>query len=218
MKFKQISALLLALIMVFGLIGCGNSATDVLETAVETMEIIEAVSEELSEEEAEAPAEEDPVPVEEESAPAEEPVEEAVPEEAAETETGLPEEPEEGPVEEAELLAEDGWYYSAGEVSLYLYTYGYLPGNFITKNEAKELGWEGGSVENNAPGCAIGGDKFGNREGILPKADGRQYYECDIDTDGQSSRGAKRIVFSNDGLIYYTEDHYETFTLLYGEE
>ena len=54
--------------------------------------------------------------------------------------------------------------------------------------------------------------------GILPKASGRQYYECDIDTDGKNSRGAKRIVFSNDGLIYYTEDHYESFILLYGEE
>ena len=112
----------------------------------------------------------------------------------------------------------DGWYYSAEDVALYLVTYGCLPENFITKNEARDLGWEGGSVERYAPGCAIGGDKFGNREGILPKASGRQYYECDIDTNGQNSRGAKRIVFSNDGLIYYTEDHYETFILLYGEE
>lgn len=122
--------------------------------------------------------------------------------------------------EEEELFAidEDGWYYSKEDVALYLYTYGKLPGNFITKNEARDLGWEGGSVEHYAPGCAIGGDKFGNREGILPDASDRQYYECDIDTDGRSSRGAKRIVFSNDGLIYYTDDHYETFTLLYGEE
>ena len=95
---------------------------------------------------------------------------------------------------------------------------GELPSNFITKNEARDLGWEGGSVQKYKEGAAIGGDKFGNREGILPKASGRQYYECDIDTDGKSSRGAKRIVFSNDGLIYYTEDHYETFILLYGEE
>lgn len=115
-------------------------------------------------------------------------------------------------------IDEDGWYYSAAEVSLYLYVYSRLPDNFITKNEARDLGWDGGSVEDYAPGCAIGGDKFGNREGLLPKADGRQYYECDIDTDGQDSRGAKRIVYSNDGLIYYTEDHYESFTLLYGEE
>ena len=113
---------------------------------------------------------------------------------------------------------EDGWYYSAEDVALYLVTYGYLPENFITKDEARELGWEGGSVEDYAPGYAIGGDRFGNREGLLPKTAGRQYYECDIDTNGKSSRGAKRIVFSNDGLIYYTEDHYESFILLYGEE
>lgn len=118
---------------------------------------------------------------------------------------------------ETEQIPEDGWYYSAEDVSLYLHTYGYLPINFITKDEARELGWEGGSIEEYAPGYAIGGDKFGNREGLLPKAEGRQYYECDIDTDGRSSRGAKRIVYSNDGLIFYTEDHYESFTQLYGE-
>ncbi|MBQ7345526.1 MAG: ribonuclease [Oscillospiraceae bacterium] len=120
--------------------------------------------------------------------------------------------------EELPYIDEDGWYYSAEDVSLYLHTYGHLPENFITKDEARDLGWEGGSVERYKDGAAIGGDKFGNREGVLPKASGRQYYECDIDTNGESSRGAKRIVWSNDGLIYYTEDHYETFTLLYGEE
>ena len=122
------------------------------------------------------------------------------------------------PEEEAQLLDEDGWYYSAEDVALYLVTYGCLPENFMTKSDARELGWEGGSLEDYAPGCAIGGDKFGNREGLLPKADGRQYYECDIDTNGAGSRGAKRLVYSNDGLIYYTEDHYESFILLYGEE
>ncbi len=120
-------------------------------------------------------------------------------------------------VDAEDLIPEDGWYYSAEDVSLYLYVYGYLPDNFITKSEAEALGWSGGSVEKYAEGCAIGGDKFGNREGLLPKADGRQYYECDIDTNGQNSRGAKRIVFSNDGLIFYTDDHYESFTLLYGD-
>ena len=115
-------------------------------------------------------------------------------------------------------ISEDGTYNSAEDVSLYLYTYDHLPDNYITKDEARELGWTGGSVEQVAPGCAIGGDRFGNREGLLPKAGGRQYYECDIDTIGENSRGAKRIVWSNDGLIYYTEDHYESFTLLYGEE
>ncbi len=119
---------------------------------------------------------------------------------------------------EGVTIDEDGWYYTAIDVSLYLYTYGHLPDNYITKSEARELGWEGGSVERFAPGYAIGGDKFGNREGLLPKASGRQYYECDIDTNGADSRGAKRIVYSNDGLIYYTDDHYESFRLLYGEE
>ena len=116
-----------------------------------------------------------------------------------------------------EAIAEDGWYYSAEDVALYLDIYGHLPDNFITKSEARKLGWEGGNVEVYAPGFAIGGDVFGNREGLLPENPGRIYYECDIDTLGSDSRGAKRIVFSNDGLIYYTEDHYESFELLYGE-
>lgn len=109
-------------------------------------------------------------------------------------------------------------YTSAEDVAAYLHENGQLPDNFMTKDEARKLGWEGGSLEEYAPGMAIGGDKFGNYEGILPKAKGRQYYECDIDTIGRDSRGAKRLVYSNDGLIYYTENHYETFELLYGEE
>ena len=119
-------------------------------------------------------------------------------------------------VDEAEI-DKDGEYYSKDEVALYIYTYQKLPQNYITKKEAQKLGWEGGKLEPYAPGKAIGGDRFGNYEGLLPEKKGRTYTECDIDTKGKS-RGAKRIVFSNDGLIYYTEDHYDTFTLLYGEE
>ena len=116
-------------------------------------------------------------------------------------------------------LAEDGTYTSKDEVAEYLYLYGHLPSNFITKKEAKKLGWVSseGNLDEVAPGMSIGGDYFGNYEGLLPEADGRDYYECDIDFDG-TYRNAKRIVFSNDGLIYYTEDHYESFELLYGEE
>ncbi|MCR5518045.1 MAG: ribonuclease [Lachnospiraceae bacterium] len=114
-------------------------------------------------------------------------------------------------------IDKDGSYYSKDEVALYIHTYGKLPSNFITKTEAKALGWEGGSVEKYAKGKVIGGDRFGNYEGKLPSKKGRTYTECDIDTYKKSSRGAKRIIFSNDGLVYYTEDHYETFTLLYGE-
>lgn len=113
-------------------------------------------------------------------------------------------------------VSEDGQYSSKDEVALYIHLFGHLPSNFITKKDANALGWTGGSLEPYAPGCSIGGDRFGNYEGILPNASGRKYYECDIDTRGARSRGAKRIVFSNDGLIYYTGDHYEHFTLLYG--
>ncbi|MGN1184594.1 MAG: ribonuclease domain-containing protein [Oliverpabstia sp.] len=114
---------------------------------------------------------------------------------------------------------EDGEYTSRDDVAAYLHLYQHLPSNFITKKEAKALGWESqkGNLGEVAPGKSIGGDYFGNYEGILPEAEGREYHECDIDSDG-GYRGAKRIIYSNDGLIYYTEDHYETFTLLYGEE
>ena len=121
------------------------------------------------------------------------------------------------PSESEGLPDPEGSYTTKEDVALYIYTYGCLPGNFITKKEARELGWEGGSLEPFAPGMCIGGDRFGNYEGLLPEAKGRSYQECDIDTLGASKRGAKRIVFSNDGLIYYTDDHYETFELLYGE-
>lgn len=113
-------------------------------------------------------------------------------------------------------LDENGWYNSKEEVALYIHLYGKLPGNYITKREAEALGWPGGSLEPYAPGKSIGGSRFGNYEGLLPDAKGRTWTECDIDTAGRNSRGAKRIVFSNDGLIYYTGDHYETFELLYG--
>lgn len=114
-------------------------------------------------------------------------------------------------------ISENGSYTSKDDVALYIKQYDRLPNNFITKKEAQELGWSGGSLEKYAPGKCIGGDRFGNYEGKLPKKNGRTYTECDIDTLGKSSRGAKRIVFSNDGLIYYTGDHYDTFTLLYGK-
>jgi guanyl-specific ribonuclease Sa len=119
--------------------------------------------------------------------------------------------------EKKAAVDEDGTYDSAKDVALYIHTYNKLPSNYITKKEAKSLGWSGGSLEEYAPGKCIGGDRYGNYEGLLPEKKGRSYTECDIGTLGKSSRGAKRIVFSNDGLIYYTKDHYKTFTLMYGE-
>lgn len=125
--------------------------------------------------------------------------------------------PEDGGTD-APAIDEAGSYTTKEDVALYIHTYGHLPGNFITKKEAQALGWTGGSLEPYAPGKCIGGSRFGNYEGLLPEAEGRTYTECDINTLGADKRGAERIVFSNDGLIYYTGDHYESFTLLYGEE
>ena len=80
------------------------------------------------------------------------------------------------------------------------------------------IGWSGGSLEPYAPGKCIGGDYFGNYEKVLPVVSGRTYHECDIDTLNAKSRGAKRIIYSDDGQIYYTDNHYKSFTLLYGDD
>jgi len=119
--------------------------------------------------------------------------------------------------DETELtVTEDGTYTSKEEVALYIHLYDHLPDNYITKSEAEVLGWDSreGNLDEVAPGKSIGGNRFGNYEGLLPEKNGRKYWECDIDFDG-GYRGAKRIIYSNDGLIYYTEDHYKTFEKLY---
>lgn len=163
-------------------------------------------------------APEDPADPEEVSDPEETPGPE-VPADPDITEAaGLPEKegnaPEDNHAED--VLPENGSYTTKDDVALYIHTYGRLPDNFITKKEAQNLGWPGGDLEPYAPGMCIGGSRFGNYEGLLPDAKGRIWTECDIDTLGAQSRGAKRIVFSNDGLVYYTEDHYQSFELLYG--
>lgn len=120
----------------------------------------------------------------------------------------------EGP--EDDSLREDGFYTSKEDVALYIHTFGHLPGNFLTKDKAEDLGWV--SAEGNlwkvTDHMSIGGDYFGNYEKKLPQQKGRKYYECDINYNG-GPRGAERIIFSNDGLIFYTEDHYNTFEQLY---
>ena len=179
----RILALLLAVLLLLGLTGCGEEVIDLTEDVFSEPESSEtAVLEETPDE------------------------------------PGLPDTPEADPDTSDSAVTEGEYYYDLEHVVLYLDRYGVLPDNYITKDEARELGWEGGSVENYLDGAAIGGDRFGNREGLLPEAEGRSYTECDIDTDGRSSRGAKRLVFSNDGLYFYTEDHYETFDELYVTE
>lgn len=117
---------------------------------------------------------------------------------------------------EEDSLSEDGSYTSKEDVALYLHTYGHLPDNFIRKNDAKQLGWDNsqGNLAKVAPGKSIGGDWFGNYEGLLPEEDGRKWTECDIGYE-EGYRNGERIVFSNDGLIYYTGDHYKSFERLY---
>lgn len=126
---------------------------------------------------------------------------------------------EDGIATDGDILVEYGLDYSeAEEVALYLHAFDELPPNFITKYEARDMGWNSkeGNLWEVAYGYSIGGDEFGNREGLLPDENDRQWYECDVNYEGDY-RGSERIVFSNDGLIYYTDDHYESFELLYDD-
>ncbi len=203
LKFKSLALVLALVLPLLGLTFAGCTAQDAVDIAASVAEVALEVMEEADTAE-EGLSDGTEIPEDE---PDPEPVVEELPEEAAP-----------GPEPEEPAIDENGSYDDRDNVALYIYTYGKLPPNYISKADAQDLGWEGGSVERYAPGKCIGGAKFGNYEGLLPKKNGRQYYECDIDTLGENSRGAKRIVYSNDGLIYYTDDHYESFTLLYGEE
>lgn len=109
-------------------------------------------------------------------------------------------------------------YSTKNEVAAYIHQFNELPPNYLKKDEAEDLGWDNseGNLWEVTDGMSIGGDFFGNREGLLPKKSGRTYYEADIDYDG-GFRGSERIVYSNDGLIFYSDDHYESFEQLYGE-
>jgi ribonuclease T1 len=86
-----------------------------------------------------------------------------------------------------------------------------LPSRYVTKDMARARGWRGGGLCEIWPGHAIGGDLFNNFGGNLPAAAGRSYREADIDATCRS-RGPKRLVFSSDGLIFVTTDHYNSFT------
>ena len=180
---KKILCLLLAILLaVCAVSGCGMSSDKLIGALSEINDII-----------AETPPAQDTAP---ESTAA-----------ATLSKDGTQALPEDAPV------SENGRYTSKDDVAMYIHLYGKLPGNFIKKSQAKILGWD--ASKNNlwrvADGMSIGGDVFGNYEGLLPKAEGRIWYECDIDYAG-GARGAKRIAYSNDGLIFYTEDHYQSFS------
>lgn len=199
-KFKSFLCLFITSLFLFSLTGC--QPLEESSTADSSSKIIEVIDATSKNDSTEADSSE---------------IVTTEPETQEQTTTAPPTEPPTEAQTEPKI-DENGTYTSKEDVALYIHTYNKLPQNFITKKEAEKLGWEGGSLEPYAKGKCIGGSHFGNYEGILPEKDGRKYTECDIDTLGAKKRGAKRIVFSNDGLIYYTDDHYETFELLYGNE
>lgn len=190
-KRIQLTGLLLALLMLFSLLAA-CTPEEALHNAAELAELLEEDTDTSAEKDVSV------LPAEPDAAP------DSGGRNGADTQESAEETPD-----------EDGIYTSKEDLALYLHLYGHLPSNFVTKDEARAAGWSGGSLEPYCPGKCIGGDRFGNREGLLPKAKGRVWYECDVNTLGAKSRGAERLVYSSDGLIFYTGDHYESFTQLY---
>jgi len=192
--FSKFLILALILSMLFSLVGCTAQDAELVADVLDIVEDVATYEEEAATE---------PAPQEQWDEAQDEPI------------PTQSDEAEEEPYYD-EYLVVDGFFYSPEEVAAYIDTYGCLPDNFITKDEARDLGWESseGNLWEVADGMCIGGDRFGNREGLLPDAPGRTWYECDVNYYG-GYRGGERIVFSSDGLIYYTDDHYESFTLLY---
>lgn len=198
---KWALALLATLMVLTGLAGCSSKDVETaLDVAIEVIEVAESLEAMETETQISSGSEQTSEQTEAQTTSEAET-------EAIETE------------DEAAVIDEDGHYTSKEEVALYLYTYGKLPSNFITKKEAENLGWkkkdgEAGQLHVVAPGMSIGGSSFGNYEGLLPEKKGRKYFECDINYV-KGNRGAERLVYSNDGLIFYTGDHYESFEQLY---
>lgn len=198
---KWALALMATLMVLTGLAGCSSKDVETaLDVAIEVIEVVESLEAMETETQISSGSEQTSVQTEAQTTSEAET-------EAIETE------------DEAAVIDEDGHYTSKEEVALYLYTYGKLPSNFITKKEAENLGWkkkdgEAGQLHVVAPGMSIGGSSFGNYEGLLPEKKGRKYFECDINYV-KGNRGAERLVYSNDGLIFYTGDHYESFEQLY---
>ena len=234
---KSINTLLsvsLAILMAFALSGCKNK-DDILSKNSETESTVSVTETSVTKTETSANTETEPTETSTDTEQTETTEETTFTETTAQetvsttqmtqTETAVPPETTTAKTEKttvtettAEKLSveKDGSYTTPEDVAEYIHTFGTLPKNFITKDEAKELGWDNkkGNLWDVAEGKSIGGDYFGNYEGLLPKAKGRKYTECDVNYEG-GYRGSERIIFSNDGLIYYTNDHYQTFTQLY---
>ena len=213
---KRIIALLLLLAALAGLLaGCGaEEAADTAEAVLDLIDAVGNTQDAAPQEDTDTPEDtrasvEDILP-EETDTPAEdagEPEETAAPEEEDAREIC------ELPLADSTAINEYGAYSSPEKVAEYIHTYGKLPGNFITKNDARDLGWDNsrGNLWDVAPGKSIGGDRFGNYEGLLPEG---RYRECDVNYTG-GYRGAERLIYGEDGSVWYTNDHYQSFTQLY---
>ena len=213
---RRLWALVLAALLTLGILaGCAAPAPDSRSVQEDALQLIEdstqetAMPTQIAEVELSAePTQEEPAAEPEEAEPAPEPETSAGPGETSEPETAPEAAPEPEPT-----VDEDGEYTAPEDVALYIHTFGHLPDNFITKNQARDLGWDNsrGNLWDVAPGKSIGGDRFGNYEGLLP--DG-SYRECDVNYEG-GYRGAARLISGQDGSVYYTNDHYKSFTQLY---
>ena len=213
---RRLWALVLAALLTLGILaGCAAPAPDSRSVQEDALQLIEdstqetAMPTQIAEVELSAePTQEEPAAEPEEAEPAPEPETSAGPGETSEPETAPEAAPEPEPT-----VDEDGEYTAPEDVALYIHTFGHLPDNFITKNQARDLGWDNsrGNLWDVAPGKSIGGDRFGNYEGLLP--DG-SYRECDVNYEG-GYRGAERLIYGQDGSVYYTNDHYKSFTQLY---
>lgn len=201
--WKRLGVLIFAFLMLLSLFtGCTAEEVDFALDLADS--VLEAS---LAEEEPSAPS--TTAPTEENS--------QAPPDEAPSSDT-TETAPEETPSsdEKENIPDEDGRYTSPEDVAWYLHCYGKLPCNFISKKDAKALGWDSskGNLWDVTEEMSIGGDRFGNYEGALPEAEGRTWKECDVNYFG-GYRGSERLLYSNDGLIFYTDDHYKSFTQLY---
>ena len=216
MKRKFIS-LLLSVSAAGLLCGCTQEEVDLFFDTVSVVDQalnsgMDAESKPESQTEAETEQKTEP-PTEQKTEPPTEPETEPVTEPVTEAPTEPPTEAATQPPDSESDIIWGESYTTAEDVAEYIYLYGELPENFITKKEAGKMGWESseGNLWEVAPGMSIGGDYFGNYEGLLPEGN---YRECDINYDG-GYRGAERIIYGDDGSVWYTDDHYESFTQLY---
>lgn len=210
---KRLLALLMAVLMLLGVSGCSEVISGFLEEV--DSQLTESYLQESSV--SNKPDSSKPQSSKPQSSKPESSKPESSKPESSKPESSKPESSEQE--SQIQLLDKDGKYYSKEDVALYIYQYKELPCNYLTKKEAEKMGWVSskGNLWKVTDKMVIGGDRFGNYEGLLPSKKGRTYTECDVNYNG-GHRGSERIIFSNDGLIYYTGDHYNTFELLYGEE